>query len=621
MWNLKRINFTNLFSHKESCYEFLDGKCVIISGENRSDRSLDNNGAGKTTLFEAIAIALTNESLRNIKKDDFINRDAEDCCVDLLLFNPVLNSKLRIVRRFHRTKSVKVELWENGILNSQIVSVNEANKRVFELIGVSREDLLRYYIISQDNAYTFFTASDVEKKEVMNRITQASMIQPLISKLNDDKLSIMGKLGGLESKLCNYETKNQTLLEQKNYIIENNDKSSLISKLESDISDSEKELSDCENNLKIKNKEIEIISEKISSLESVDILSLYDRRNDLDTKLEEQDKVLMEDRQIHRNIKAELDSTIKCPECGFEFINKSYLGLSVEEAKDLLKQTDKHIEETNKKKDKIQKQLYSLDKEIIEAKKLNKKREELDLNRRHLKQDVDILKKKISQEKKMISEYNEDIKKLREEDSTSKHLKKIEEDIANNSIIIEDIKKQIKPIEEDLDMVRFWIFNLGKNGFTTYLANKSVKTIEGITNSFLKKFGVELSVLINGFKILKSGDVREKIEVFVSNDGINAEAFMSKSGGERSRVTLAGILGIQQLINNSLGGRGLDFLALDEAISGVDSRGTMEIIKTLDCCGKTVMMITQNIEDSTICSNVLRVVKDRGVSKYELNKV
>ena len=78
MWSPKRIKFTNLFSHKDSEYQFLDGKCVIISGENRSDRSLNNNGAGKTTLFEAITIALTNESLRNIKKDDFINKEEDE---------------------------------------------------------------------------------------------------------------------------------------------------------------------------------------------------------------------------------------------------------------------------------------------------------------------------------------------------------------------------------------------------------------------------------------------------------------------------------------------------------------------------------------------------------------
>lgn len=616
MWNPKRIHFTNLFSHKDSEYEFLNGKCVIVSGENRSDRSLDNNGAGKTTLFEAITIALTNESLRNIKKDDFINRDEDECVVDMELENPALKSTLRIVRRFYRTKSVKIELWENGKINNQIVSVNEANKRVLELIGVSREDLLRYYIISQDNAYTFFTASDTDKKEVMNRITQASMIQPMIKQLDEQRLSIMAELGGLESKLCNYETKNETLVEQRNYIIEHNDSQSAINELKNKINEANIQIKRTKEAINEKEEVIKSLDKDISAIEVFDVDELISKKKGYEDKIEIHEKVLLEDKKIKRNLEAELEATVKCPECGHEFINGSELDLTVEDAKSLLKQTEKHFNETTLKKEKLEQKLSSIKMQIVKARENEFRVDNLEKKKRKMKQDIEFLQRNVSNNEDLIEEYEEEIEKRKKDDSSNKHLQKIDEDIKKNKLEIDSLKKKMKPLEDELEMVRFWLFNFGKSGFTTYLANKSVKTIEGVTNSYLRKFGVELSVLINGFKVLKSGDVREKIEVFVSNDGVSAEAFMSKSGGERSRVVLAGILGIQQLINNSLGGRGLDFLALDEAISGVDSRGTMEIIKTLDGCGKTVMMITQNIEDSTICSNVLRVVKEKGVSKY-----
>lgn len=167
MWNPERIEIQNLFAHKHTVYEFKNNTCTVIFGKNETDKGMTNNGAGKTTLFEAVCIALTNDSLRNIRKDSFINYNAEDCTIDLTLQNPVLNKTLRIVRRFFRkNRPVQVEIWENGVLNTQITSVAEANKRVYELIGIGREDLLRYFIIGQDNRYTFFTASDTEKKEI-----------------------------------------------------------------------------------------------------------------------------------------------------------------------------------------------------------------------------------------------------------------------------------------------------------------------------------------------------------------------------------------------------------------------------------------------------------------------
>lgn len=157
---------------------------------------------------------------------------------------------------------------------------------------------------------------------------------------------------------------------------------------------------------------------------------------------------------------------------------------------------------------------------------------------------------------------------------------------------------------------------MGRSGFQTYLANKSVKIIEGITNSYLRKFGVDISILINGFTVLKSGEVREKIDVFVLNDGVTAENFLSKSGGERGRITLAGILGIQHLINMSLNGKGLNLLLFDECFHGMDGKGQENIIKIFEKMGITIMVITQNVSESFNNENTLYVVKDNNVSKY-----
>lgn len=172
------------------------------------------------------------------------------------------------------------------------------------------------------------------------------------------------------------------------------------------------------------------------------------------------------------------------------------------------------------------------------------------------------------------------------------------------------------PLEEELNQVNYWIYYMGKNGFKTYLANKAVSVLEGTVNSYLNKFKSDLSVNINGFKILKDGSVREKIESFVLESGMNPKLFMAMSGGERGRIKLAGILAIQHLINMSLNGNGLNLLILDESLSGIDSEGTMEFVNILENIGSTILLITQNIEDSKIFKNVLTVEKKNGVSRY-----
>ncbi len=91
---------------------------------------------------------------------------------------------------------------------------------------------------------------------------------------------------------------------------------------------------------------------------------------------------------------------------------------------------------------------------------------------------------------------------------------------------------------------------------------------------------------------------------------------MAYSGGERQRVTLAGILAIQRLINLSLNGGGLNLLLLDESLGNIDTFGTTEIVRILENLGITVMLITQNVEDSSIFKNAIQVVKRGGVSSF-----
>ena len=144
MWTPKYIHIKNLFAHVDTKYQFKPGVCTVIFGENHDDYDSENNGAGKSTLFEGIAIALTGKSLRDIDKEVFINRHSDECEVEMMLENNAMNSTLGIIRRFYRGgKSTKVEVYENGERNTQFVSVNEANARIIDLIGISRDDLLR----------------------------------------------------------------------------------------------------------------------------------------------------------------------------------------------------------------------------------------------------------------------------------------------------------------------------------------------------------------------------------------------------------------------------------------------------------------------------------------------
>ena len=603
MWNLKDIKIQDFFSHVDSEYSFHNDCCTLIVGDNK-DRG-GNNGAGKTTLFEAISVALTGRSLRDIKKESFINDEAESCLVKLSLYNNVTKHELEITRQFFRgNKTSKIEIIEDGEINSTITSVNEADKRILELIGIGREDLLRYYIISQDNVYTFFTAADNEKKEILNRITSADLINPLLEELYNRKKNLEEKKNELSKELVVLDSKKETLDEQ-------------LEELKSNIVSSE-ELLDIQNRIKKLEKRKQSylednnhINDELKKLDgkNLDIDKLESKLKKIKKSIEDKKNLKDENKKIIRSAEQDLGGAVVCPKCGENFIPESELNLSVEDTKKILKEAEQENKSIETALSKLLEQRKDIQTEIDEAEEIQdtirRKKREIKSN----EDEIQIIDKKIVNRKKEIIEL-----KKRKENNVA--IKSIEDKIDECERKMEEVQKKIMPLDEELNQVNYWIYYMGKNGFKTYLANKAVSVLEGTVNSYLNKFKSDLSVNINGFKILKDGSVREKIESFVLESGMNPKLFMAMSGGERGRIKLAGILAIQHLINMSLNGNGLNLLILDESLSGIDSEGTMEFVNILENIGSTILLITQNIEDSKIFKNVLTVEKKNGVSKY-----
>ena len=617
MWNPISIEIHNLFAHKNSTYEFKNNTCTVIFGDNKDDKGLQNNGAGKTTLFEAVCIALTNESLRGLKKESFINREADDCKIIFCLENSAMKMKLRIERQFFRgSKPAKIAIYENGELNSQIVSVNEANKRVLELIGISREDLLRYFIISQDNHYTFFTASDSEKKEIMNRITSADMVNPVIEQLDLKFKEKDAEYKQINDEIGKLSDKRELLEEQKKEVLANDNTVYEIKRITESKETAEEVIRDKKNDIANYKKRIAELNKELSDIVLTDVTELVKKKKKIQSECDDLESELLNNKKLLKKLKNELGLTITCPHCQKEIIPESQLNLSPEEIREAIGQLNKETSVLSSKLEKREKSLEKVKKDILIAEEQKEEMDNLSYEKNKQQRRINNAQETIKEMQDSIDIYDKQIAELKRKKKDNKLLNSLNERIADCGKQIDELVNRLQPIADEIDMIKFWQFNMGKNGFSTYLANKSIKIIEGITNSFLRKFGVDISVLINGFKILRSGEVREKIDVFVLNDGITAEQFMSKSGGERGRVTLAGILGIQHLINLSTNGRGLNLLLLDEVFPGIDAMGQEKIIKVLETLGVTIMLITQNVSESFNNENTLYVVKSGGESRY-----
>ena len=153
--------------------------------------------------------------------------------------------------------------------------------------------------------------------------------------------------------------------------------------------------------------------------------------------------------------------------------------------------------------------------------------------------------------------------------------------------------------------------------FKSYLANLSLKSMEGLANDFLEDFGSDIFIQLNSTKKLANGQDREKIDSTLVRHGLDIGSFNKRSGGEKAAINLAFAKTLSHLINLNAGeNKGLNLLVIDEILDSTDAEGMTKIVKALEKAGETAILITHIPLPASVGKPIL-VVKENDVSRLE----
>ena len=204
MWQLSTIYARNLCSFRELEYSPLQGFTTLIFGNNLDNESQGSNGSGKSALIEAISIALTGESLRNVNIDEMINDSYEVCLIDCKLFNVSTGDKLVVERTFKRNATQEINVFLN---QEKIVcpSILEYNRYILDTIGLNKSDIFSCFILSKHRYTSFLNASDRIKKELINRFSNGNLVDESIAHLKADTQQAREAVIEVEKKLAHCE--------------------------------------------------------------------------------------------------------------------------------------------------------------------------------------------------------------------------------------------------------------------------------------------------------------------------------------------------------------------------------------------------------------------------------
>ena len=671
---LDKIILDNFLTYEHLEYD-ISKKPLLVQGLNKTEEDQESNGSGKSGIFSGIEFCITASNSRDVRDKELVMFGEKEARTQLYASCDVRKQTIHIDWKIKVKGSNVLTLnkraYDGGWENISFSNVNDGKKYILNWFAIEKEDLFNYYIINKSRFKTFFKASNKEKVELINRFSDASIIDGLDkidnTKLQNEYNDIKSEIDKIDGKI---ELTDEQILEEKSKDVELENKllkDSLLDKIQEakddidgfnqEIKEFKQEQQDDKTLFDNANGELNALNIKVNKAQLLvdnfvgkDFDKLIDDQNNLiddqealvnieKASVSELDNKSLKVNKLIKELNVELSGSITCSSCANEFVLDCKHG-TLDQVKNKLQQattidsTIKNKEQTHKDKIKdIQEIIDRLDGKLVlisnERDLESRDRQELvnnlnDINSQSilLNKKINKLQSKLLEHKTDIADCKADIKKFNLNiDGFKQEIKNIGSNTSKiNTSALEasllSLKKQKTNLEGDLTqkgdeiyLNNQWVNNFKQ--FRMHLANQSLEAIEFHMNRYLVGMQSDLKVKLEGFKMLANGTFKDEITAKIIRTV--ERTFSSFSGGEQGRLLFAAILANRHMINQTHPYGGLDFLSIDEVFEGVDSLGLKKLVQSAKKLNVAVMIIT-HVTDEEVNDDVLLIEKINGIS-------
>lgn len=192
MWIIKKIQCTNVQTIKELEYTLEQGVTTLLFGHNCDNPTQKSNGSGKSAMLEVISLGILGNSARPVRIDEIINDDENKATTDIELYNEDTDTTMFIHREFFKksgsTISLKMKVGNDDIPESDYAqpSLSEYKNFIFSQLGITESEFVNNFLLSKHKYTSFFDSTDREKKEIINNLSNAIIVDPAIEILLSD---------------------------------------------------------------------------------------------------------------------------------------------------------------------------------------------------------------------------------------------------------------------------------------------------------------------------------------------------------------------------------------------------------------------------------------------------
>ena len=512
------MRLEKLILKKFLTFEFLEhdfeNRPLLIQGLNLTDENQKTNGTGKSGMQTGIEFCITASNSRDVRDAELVTYGESEANAQLFASCDHRKERIHIDWKIKVKGSnqltLKVQKYgEQGWTKVSFSNVNDGKKWIVDWFGISKEDLFNYFIINKTRFKSFFKSSNSSKVDLINRFSDASIIEGLedidtseLEKAYDDVgkeiNSIEGKIELLESQL-EFESSKDYENEYKERIDEINE---VLDEVRDEIDESLEGIEERKKAKKRTKKEIksellhkdELLEEikkdekcvetfmesvivpieaeiekatkvledfkttdwseaRMSFEEDIDLEE--EALEEVEDEIEANEKRLSEINKVLENIDVKLSGSITCPSCGHVFVlDDDIESLKEKKSKGQLLKVDV-VEIAKSLQDKVserKKMIQSIEKQLskINQKEMAENNELLDL-----KDDkMDILSRLKKSERELDSLKRVIKDKKSEVQDIKRDVKSLRQDIENHDKHIERIEREIESLEKEIQKLK-----------------------------------------------------------------------------------------------------------------------------------------------------------------------
>lgn len=695
MNNIVKIGAYNFGPFNEIEIDFDSFNCWVVQSHNKTDSGQGSNGGGKSCLLDIVPICLMGTSVQGRDLKNYVNWNGKDSYFQVYahIENNLTKTVTKITRKFYNnTRGSELKLLVNdqvpldipskkGVENG--VDVKAGTKYILnEILDISEDDLLSYYLISREKYSPFMRIGNSGKIGVISRFSQSDKIDQAIEEvkeevnaknlsfreLEDEEIRTNTKIEFIEKEINSSskesfdKSKDEEIARLEGNIEREKSSISLleseIGKLNSQIEDEEKKKRDLvpldfsmqdikslQQGIAKRSEDIELVKNELSKdIEDEKYLSLKEnkaefteKKNGLNENKVEAESIIVDHEKI-------LMGVIECPNCAHKFLVNEEITVEqacsvIDECEEILRSLESDIEVMD---------LYIEEK----SNAITEYENVFDQKRQEYRELLNLLTSENTKDWQQLNHFNSQVKERELEiNGIDKLIQSLgaEVDMKNNLIeasnksietyifailgvkdkayvnkdperkkAIRDLKKDLKSIEKsksainkEISFREQWVSNF--EDFKFYLANRPIQFICEKVNSCLSKIESDLFVKIDGFRILRTGKIKQELTPMVYRNMMNPQPYKQYSGGERVRIDIATDNSFQEIINSNSKTGGLNYYQNDEVLSELDSLGVSLVANSFNSYNKTMLLVTHSGADLNH-KNVIRIEKENDIS-------